>query len=91
MHLSYYVYGFGSLFSFSALDHFLFGVGGHALMIIGVLDAIFFVADRLSGPLFVGIQLEDIHKSEKVLEETVTLYSKSNLETQADNRVSSAI
>ena len=51
---------------------------------------IFFVADRLSGTLFVGIQL-NILKLEKVLEETVTLYYKSNLETPAHNRVSSAI
>ena len=45
---------------------------------------------RLSGPVLAGIQL-NIHKSEKVVEETVTLCNKSNLETQAHRRVSAAI
>ena len=45
---------------------------------------------RLSGPVLAGIQL-NIHKSEKVVEETVTLYNKSNPETQANSQMSAAI
>ena len=37
------------------------------------------------------IETSNIHKSEKVVEETVTLCNKSNLETQAHRRVPAAI
>ena len=45
---------------------------------------------RLSGPVLAGIQL-NIHKSEKVVEETVTLYNKSNPETQPNSQMSAAV
>ena len=59
------------------------------IMVVG-FEATLFIANRLLGPRFRGLQLDN-NKPKKVVEETVTVYRKSNPETQAYNRVLSVI